>query len=410
MPPKPLPSAPASDAFEQARRLFMQGLAFLESGRAAQAEECFLSSLELQPDRVSTLINLAASRLDLGRPQDALPVVEQVIGIEPENLDAWFHRGTAFGLVDRNEEALASFERLLSIDDRFAEPWLRHGQVLQSLKRPEQALASYERALSIDPALAEAWSNRGGILQEMRRFDEAAESFRQALAHGGDHDLNAYYLASVGGAGAPAGAPASYVRTLFNDYADQFEDHLVKVLHYRGHTALAGHLATVAPQRFRSALDLGCGTGLCAPLVEPLAERLTGVDLSRQMLDKAAALGLYDCLLEADIAQHLEETAASHDLVIAADVFIYVGDLAPIFAGVRRVLDPGGVFCFSVELAAPGCSSFELRPSLRYAHAETYLRRLAADHAFEVAQVCREILREDQRTPIDGLLVYLTAR
>ena len=201
-----------------------------------------------------------------------------------------------------------------------------------------------------------------------------------------------------------------YKRQLFNDYADQFEDHLVKVLHYRGHTALAGHLASVAPRRFRSVLDLGCGTGLCAPRIEPLAERMTGVDLSRQMLDKAAALGLYDCLLEADIAQHLEETAASHDLVIAADVFIYVGDLAPIFAGVRRVLDPGGVFCFSVELAAPGCSSFELRPSLRYAHAETYLRRLAADHAFEVAQVCREILREDQRTPIDGLLVYLTAR
>jgi predicted TPR repeat methyltransferase len=409
-PPTPLPTEPAPESFERARRSFVQGLEFLESGHAAQAEQCFLSSLELLPRRISTLVNLAAARIDLGRPQDALLAIDEVLALEPDNLDAWFHRGTACGLLDRNEDALASFERLLSVEDGIAEPWLRHGQVLQSLKRPEEALASYDRALAIDPALAAAWTNRGGILQELRRFDQAAEAFRQALASGGDPELNRYYLASVGGTGAPPGAPASYVRTLFDDYADQFDEHLVKVLGYRAHTALAGHLAEVAPRRFRSALDLGCGTGLCAPQVAQLADRLTGVDLSRQMLDRAAARRLYQRLVQADITQHLQETSDSHDLVLAADVFIYIGELAPIFSGARRLLEPGGVFCFSVEVAAPECSSFELLPSLRYAHSEPYLRRLAADHAFEVAGLFREPLREDQRETIDGLLVYLTAR
>ncbi len=408
-PPTPQPRIPASDPLEQAKHLFMQGVAALESGHPAEAKECFMSSLELVPGRISTLVNLAAAHLDLGQPEDALAVTEQIVAADPDNLDAWFHRGTAFGLLDRNEDALASFERLLAIEEHFAEPWQRHAQVLQSLKRPEQALQSYDRALAIDPSLAEAWSNRGGILQEMRRLDEAAASFRQALEHGGDPELNRYYLASVGGSGAPAAAPPSYVRSLFDDYADQFDEHLVKVLRYHGHTALVGRLETVAPRRFRSALDLGCGTGLCAPLLGKIAQRLTGVDLSRRMLDKAKTLGLYQQLLEGDIVQYLQDTGDRHDLVLAADVFIYIGDLAPTFSGVRRVLDSGGVFCFSVESSAPGCSDFQLQPSLRYAHAESYLRRLADQHGLQVAQVYRQQLREDQRTAIDGLLVYLTA-
>ena len=409
-PTKPPAAGPDPDAFERARQWFLQGLELLESGQPAQAEECFLSSLELLPARSSTLVNLAAARLDLGRPEDALTAVDEVIAMEPDNLDAWFHRGTACGLLDRNEDALASFEELLAIDDSIAEPWLRHGQVLQSLKRPEQALDSYDRALAIDPALAAAWTNRGGILQEQRRFDEAAEAFRQALEHGGDPEMNRYYLASVGGASAPPGAPASYVRSLFDDYADEFDQHLVQVLGYRAHTALPGRLATFAPRRFRSALDLGCGTGLCAPPLAAVADRLTGDDLTHQMLDRAAGLGLYHQLVQADIAQHLAETTATHDLVIAADVFIYIGDLGQIFSAVRRVLEPGGVFCFSVEVASPGCSSFELLPSLRYAHSEGYLRRLAADHQFDVAGLFREALRQDQREAVDGLFVYLAGR
>ncbi len=401
---------PDPATFEHARQLFLQGLELLESGQAAQAEKRFLSSLELLPRRSSTLVNLAAARLDLGRPQDALTAIEEVVAMEPDNLDAWFHRGTACGLLDRNEDALASFERLLAIDDSIAEPWLRHGQVLQSLKRPEQALASYDRALAIDPALAAAWTNRGGILQELRRFEEAAAAFRQALAHGGDPELNRYYLASVGGAGAPPGAPASYVRSLFDDYADEFDEHLVQVLGYRAHQALTGHLATIAPRRFRSALDLGCGTGLCAPQLAAIADRLTGVDLSRQMLDRAAGLGLYHQLVQADITQYLAETSATHDLVIAADVFIYIGDLVPVFSAVRRVLQPGGVFCFSVEVANDDCNSFELLPSLRYAHSASYLRGLAADHDLDVAGLLREPLRQDQREAVDGLFVYLAAR
>jgi predicted TPR repeat methyltransferase len=271
-----------------------------------------------------------------------------------------------------------------------------------------QALDSYDHALAADPGLAQAWSNRGGILREMKRNEEAAEAFRQAMAHGGDPELHRYYLASVSAQPVPATAPAHYVETLFDDYADQFDAHLVGMLGYRAHSTLAWHLGALGRGPFRSALDLGCGTGLCAPFLKPMTARLAGVDLSGQMMEKARALGLYDRLVQADIVEHLQSSDERYDLVTAADVFIYVGDLEPLFAALEKAMEPNGIFCFSAECAAHEGVDFELLPSLRYAHSGRYLRALAAQHGFDVVQLIHAPIREDQREPIQGMFVYLS--
>ena len=41
--------------------------------------------------------------------------------------------------------------------------------------------------------------------------------------------------------------------------------------------------------------------------------------------------------------------AAKYDLVLAADVFVYVNDLAAVLADVARVLAPRGMLAFTVE-------------------------------------------------------------
>lgn len=362
--------------FEQAKQQFTAGLACFESGQYAQAEQHFMSSLALLPGRVSTLVNLAAARLKLGRPQQALDAADQVLASEPENHDALLHRGNA----------------------------------LAELGLHPQALQTYDRLLALVPTLAPVWSARGDILRELARPDEAARSYEQAIAHGADAELIGYYLASLGARQSPTVAPRAYVEALFDGYAGQFAQHVVQVLHYRAHEVLAQPLGTLHPGRFTSALDLGCGTGLCGPLVKPNADRLVGVDLSARMIEQARALGVYDHLVHADITEHLRRSTERHDLVLAADVFIYIGDLAPIFAGVRAVMLPGGLFCFSTEVAGAETQGFELLPSLRYAHAEVYLRELARQHGFEVLKLSREPIREDQRQAIDGVFVYLVRR
>ena len=401
---------PQQEAFERARQSFLGGLEQLAQGRLQEAEQSFLASLALLPGRVSTLVNLAAVRVRLGRPADALEAADQVLKLEPNDPDAWLHRAEALAQMARHEEALESF-RQAGESGRKALPWYRHGQVLQDLQRDEEALQSYERAVAIDPAFAPAWTNQGNILRERSRIAEAQQAFRQAIAHGGQDALHAYYLASVSPDGAQAApmAPSQYIEGLFDTYAEGFDHHVVDVLGYRAPEVLASRIGALAPgRRFRHALDLGCGTGLCGLQLKAWSERLTGVDLSSQMLAKAQATGCYQALVHQEVAEFLHATDTRHDLVVAADVFIYVGDLARVFTGLRRVLDDGGLFSFSVEaLPDDAAAGFALRSTLRYAHSQRYVRALAADNGFEVVEVLGAPLRQDQRQPIDGLFFVL---
>ena len=393
------------------------------------------------PGRASTLANLGAARLALGNLEGALNALEQALAVEPADLEAWSHkgvvlaalgrpaqalechdgvlardprrganwlqRGLALGALGRHAEALVAHDRAIALEPEAAGAWFRRGQTLQFLERHEDALVAYDRALALDPQLAEAWSNRGGILRDSNRIDEAALSYRQAIEHGADAELNGYFLAAVTGRDVPRHAPVTYVGPLFDDYAPNFERHLVQTLHYRGHTALVEQLIRLEPpRRYPVALDLGCGTGLCGPLLRPLAARLDGVDLSAGMLAQARALGVYDHLFEADAAAHLRATEVRLDLVLAADVFIYIGDLEPLFGAAAGALAAGGIFGFTAEPAAPDLD-FCLLPSLRYAHSERHLRALADRHGFETLQVVAAPLREDQRSAVAGLYVFL---
>jgi len=401
------------EAFERARQSFLRGLEQLAQDRLQDAEQSFLASLALVPGRISTLINLAAVRVKLAQPAAALEATQQVLDLEPQNADALFQRAEALALMARREEALESFRQAGEFS-RAAMPWYRHGQVLQDLQRDEEALQSYERAVAIDPTFAPAWTNQGNILRERSRIAEAQQAFRQAIAHGGPDALNTYYLASVSPEGAQAApkAPSHYIEGLFDTYADGFDQHVIDVLGYRAPELLADRIGALAPgRRFRCALDLGCGTGLCGLRLKALSGQLTGVDLSGQMLEKARATGCYHALVHREAAEYLEATDARFDLAVAADVFIYVGDLARVFAGMRRVLDDGGLFCFSVEaLPDDAAGGFALRSTLRYAHSQRYVRALAAEHGFEMVDVLGAPLRQDQRKPIDGLFFVLRRR
>jgi predicted TPR repeat methyltransferase len=90
-------------------------------------------------------------------------------------------------------------------------------------------------------------------------------------------------------------------------------------------------------------------------------------------------------------------------LTIAADVFVYINDLIPIMAGIAPVLSSAGRFAFTVETHAG--DGVKLLPTLRYAHSETYLRRVLENAGLTVAQLAREPVRTERGVPVDSLVV-----
>lgn len=426
--------------FDQARRHFLEGVQHFDADRMDAAEQCFIQSLEAMPQRVSTRVNLAATRLRLGKPLQALEELDAIVAAEPEHLDAWCHRAAALADLGRNAESLASAEHVLAADPGLASAWYQRGHALDRLRRFEHAMQAFERlvqlqpgravawfrlgqmqqrlgrpaaalqandhVLALEPSHCEAWSQRGALLKELARPEEAAAAFERAIDLGADVALHRFFLASLTGHDGPSGAPHAYVQGLFDDYADSFDAHLVDVLGYQAHRRLVAPLPGLHPEAFDAALDLGCGTGLCGPLLRPLVRRLDGVDLSQGMLERAAALGLYDSLVQAELVDYLGQTDRLHDLVLAADVFIYVGELAAVFDGVMRVLRPRGWFCFSVERAGDE-QSVALTTQLRYAHSLPYLQGLAQQHGLQLRLALQQPIREHQTQSIAGLYLYL---
>jgi predicted TPR repeat methyltransferase len=436
----------SAEAFEAAKRLFLEGLAAHEGRDHARAEALFLASLERLPGRVSTLVNLAAARLALDRPADALAPLDEALAQAPDDADVWCQRGQVLGRLRRLDDALASFdralalnaghaaatyhrgmalnalhrpadastafERLVELQPDSAEAHFRRGQTLQRLQRPADALLALDRALELRPADHAVWTQRGSVLAQLGRNDDAAQSFREALRHGGDAELNGWYLGSLTGDAKEAAAPRAYVETLFDDYARDFEQHLVDALHYRGHRLIAEQLQRrAAGRRFASALDLGCGSGLCGVELRAHCDHLTGIDLSTQMLARAQARGCYDRLTQAEVVQHLQSLPdGAHDLVVAGDVFIYLGRLESVFAEVQRVLRPGGLFVFTLERTSDEAVDVQAGDALRGTrsrHSARYVRALVERCGLSVRAIDDATLRRELEQDVAGLVVCI---
>jgi predicted TPR repeat methyltransferase len=207
----------------------------------------------------------------------------------------------------------------------------------------------------------------------------------------------------------------AYVRRLFDQYAARFDTALTERLAYRGPAVLrqaveqAVHAAQ-RPLRFSAMLDLGCGTGLAGAAFAPLADRLVGVDLSPAMVAQAESKQLYDRLATGELAAFLKDELSKgerYDLVVAADVFVYVNDLAPVLAASAQVLAPGGVLAFTVE-THPN-EGVKLLQTLRYAHGEPYIQRALAGAGLTAASIAKAAVRSEKGVPVDSLVVIAVA-
>lgn len=268
----------------------------------------------------------------------------------------------------------------------------------------------YEQALELVPGWAAGWFRLGEARDKAGDRPGAVAAFERALACDASDRLGAaLHLARLAGAPAPATPPAAYVRDLFDAYADRFEAHLTGTLGYRAPEAILAILIAAEPgRRYRHALDLGCGTGLMGRLLRPHVDRLAGVDLSERMLAVAAAKGDYDRLDAGDVVGALAALPEGDlDLVTAADVFCYLGDLDPVLAAAARALEAGGRLAFTVETEAGLDAPYRLRDSLRYAHGRAALTDAAARHGFRVEAIEALVLRRDRDAPVDGLAVVL---
>lgn len=269
---------------------------------------------------------LGVQHLELGNIPDAILRLNLVVRwLEPGHADAWYRLGCAYLAADKKEQARQALKKALQLK----KSWPEASYMLAIANGKEAAEKALPR--QIPPALA------------LAHFDSVA---------------------------------ADFTRQQLDDYQ------------YRGHVLLtdAVRAAAVSGRLDHVVLELGVGTGLVGPLIRDISAHITGVDFSAAMLAEALKVQdaqgkkIYDALIRRELADYLAEAPPhAFDMVLAAGVLSYLGDLAPLFPQAARVLKPGGLFAFTADRLEDG--DFRFDPELgRFRYSAAYLKDLAMRH------------------------------
>jgi predicted TPR repeat methyltransferase len=261
------------------------------------------------------------------------------------------------------------------------------------------------QALELSPSYASAWFALGEVSDRLGDREAAVAAFSRARESDPlDRHGAALHLIRLGAQPASA-MPEAYVRTLFDGYATSFDRALTQGLNYRAPELLRRAVEGAGKQKkFGTALDLGCGTGLGGDAFRSVTDWLVGVDLSPAMLAQARAKGLYDRLIENDILTFLNAEAsikARYHLVLAADVFVYFDDLAPVLKAAAQVLD--GLIAISVE--THDGDGVLLRDTLRYAHDAAHVRGALTAAGLKLVSLDPTSTRTEKGIAVPGLIV-----
>jgi predicted TPR repeat methyltransferase len=385
---------------------FQQAVAASNEGQHPQARAAFSRALALDPALGEAWLGLGLSYMATRDFRDAVAPL-RTAAATPQAPAIW-HACLAQGLYMTGDFAgcAQAFEQAAALEPPATNARLTHARARTFATMIEgsvaEAMAHYpalagDEAEDIEVIAREAFS----ILGVFGHATAAAAVGAWRLARNPDDHIQAYLLQAVSGVTVDR-APAAYVEAHFDGFAETFDHQLVDLLNYRAPERMAQLVASHQDQ-FAHILDLGCGTGLSAPALAPFGGRLTGVDLSRGMLDRAETRGGYDALVQAEAVAFLDSHPGAFDLIFAADVVIYFGDLTDLFQAAATALRPGGILTLSTEVGAEG---WTLLTSGRFSHADTYVVQ-AAWPGFEFLDQEPILLRHEGLAPVEGTLHVL---
>ncbi|QEG01742.1 Magnesium-protoporphyrin O-methyltransferase [Stieleria maiorica] len=288
--------------------------------------------------------------------------------------------------------------------------------LLMATESWRSAADALSRVLTLDPGHARA---RRKLVTAYRRLDDqdaVTQTLREWLDQEPDNSIARHLLAAqeslaAGAAAAPARAPDDYVRDVFDQFAETFDDQL-NSLGYAAPQWVRTLLARldVAADGRHCVLDAGCGTGLMGQPLRPYASELVGVDLSPKMLSRARDRG-YDSLVCSELGAFLIDHPEQFDLIVSMDTLIYFGELSAVFRAAHRALrGDRAALVFSLEKweVTDPTTGYQFNASGRYAHHAGYVRETLERCGFSEIRMSESVLRKEAGKDVTGL--YWTAR
>ena len=382
-------------------------------GRFAEAEKSFKKVIELKPDyaegynHIGVLLEkLAKSEETIEQRNKKLEEAEtnykKAITLNSENAEIYCNLGNTLSKLKKLEEAETNYKKAIELKPNYIKAHYNLGTLLQKIYRFKEALKCFKKVIDLKPDFIEAHNSLGGVYHASGRLEDAVVSFKNVLKWKPDNEEAKHMLAALTGETTKS-APRIYVEKLFDNYASNFDNSLVKKLEYKVPKNITDMIIRKNPNAsLGSILDLGCGTGLTGVEIRKFCRKLEGIDLSSSMLQQARNKNVYDKLVHRDIKDYLLTEKLDFDYFILTDVFIYVGDLTNIFHLIKSRNNSEGKLVFSTEHTDK--DGFVLEKSGRYSHSKMYIEGLCKKFNYKLS--CFEKLdlrKENKKFLVSGL-------
>ena len=419
-----------SDITDEQAVLMYSGL-LLHRQATDDAENLLRTALAQGLESGAAQANLALCCSRAGEHAKAADLAKQATQVQPELISAWNALGAALLALKDFEAAEAAMLRGLEVHaghpalslllaqaqsalnksqqadvafrafDRSFHNLIRDAESLTLSGRLTEAEHRFRQLVATQPGSAAAHAGLGRLLLRLQRTDEAIQSLEEAIRLDSEDYTSQHFLSVARGQPVEHADPA-YVRTLFDDYAEEFDQSLSGTLGYRIPEEIAKRLLDDRAD-MSQVLDLGCGTGLVADALNGQFEAIDGVDLSPEMLRLAEQRGVYRALHCREVVKFLAATTQQWSTAIAADVLTYIGKPDALLEQLATRIQSGGWFVFSIELSDG--KSCVLNPVTgRFQHHPDGLDRVFKAHGFEQPSWTMTTIRQELAERIPGAI------
>lgn len=377
------------------------------------AKQAYQLMIQHFPNHALGHHGLARTLLSLDEDEEAIGHFIQAQRIDPtiphlmENIATYYH------VKGMHANAIEYWSKTPKTDENIVDIHYNTAVAYQYLNRHEDALEYFQNVLSLEPNHTHTHMNIAAIALQNNQITAALQHYETAQRLDPKNaDIDFIISALKKQTTKQKQAPKGYVANLFDQYAGHYDEHLVNMLRYQ----LPEKIELILYEQFKpnsdlSILDLGCGTGLMAPLLTPFAKTLIGVDLSQNMLAKADSRQQYTQLHQSDCLEYLQknhtdpqQSTTEYELITAAELFPYIGDLSPLLLEAINSLSPNGIIIFSVETTIE-TEQFQLSQNARFQHNPNWITQLVIGHTqAEIVESTPVTLRLHQSKAVPGQL------
>jgi len=385
------------------------GLALNKTNQLNEARQTWQKIINLAPDHLAARFQLASLLMKTEKTDEALTEFLLIEKIEPHHFETQSNLAACYVKKGRLIDARIHYKKALELESKDTQTLFNLGVLETQLGDMDSAIQYYQKAVLLDPDFFAAHNNLGALFIAKEHIPFALRHFQKAARLQPDNTSLQYTIQALSQNSRLLSAPTDYIKSLFDSYADHYDQHLLTALDYQIPLHFERILKKQQPaHNTLDILDLGCGTGLCGTIVKSFAKTLTGVDLSEKMLDIARDKNMYDTLECNDLNSFFTQHNTTYDLIIAGDVLVYIGELDLFFQQIQKALRHGGLFLFNTEISET--ENHTMNQSGRFSHQKKYIETLAKKNHLDITHYEKAVTRLQNNEPVYGHLFALKNR